>query len=160
MRSTLLFLFTLFVFKSFAQGEGNRVLFSQVMVIVSDLDNNFDYLKGDLKSKNGSTSFYETNRTLNGTKDNIIAIDSTSSQYVAMINDSTSDAESKRILDLWKQKLNEALTGMFSSAADFHSQKDSNIDGYLLTSDKTAIYLLRHKSEEGWYWINLVIKPK
>lgn len=160
MKAAFLFLFSVFALASFSQGERNRVLFSQIMIIVSDLENHFDYLKGNLKSKEGTTAFYETNRTLNGTKDNLIVIDSNALQYVAIINDSTSEENSKHILDLWKQKLNEALNGMFSEATGFHSQKESNTSGYLLTSGKAAVYLLRHQSKEGWYWLNLVIKLK
>jgi len=61
----------------------------------------------------------------------------------------------------WKEKLNEALTGMFSQPADFRSQKDDGVNGFQYTSDKLAVLLLSHKSDDGnYYWINLVIKPK
>lgn len=131
------------------------------MVVFSDFENHFDYLKGDLKGQDGDESYYETIRTLDGTKDNVITISSSSSAYQATINDSTSEEGSKIILNSWKEKLNDALTGMFSAPAGFHSQKDANTDGYQFISDKLAVLLLRHKSEDGnYYWINLVIKPK
>lgn len=158
MKIVFVFLCTLFTCSSFAQEEYNRVLFSQLMVIFSDLENHFDYLKGDLKTKEGSVAFYETNRTLNGTKDNMIAIDSSTSQYVAIVNDSTSEENSKHILALWKEKLMNALTGMFTAPSEFYSKKDAGTNGYQFTSDKIVLYLLRHKTENGWYWINIIIR--
>ena len=123
MKIVFVVLCSLFTCSSFAQEQYNRVLFSQLMVIFSDLENHFDYLKGDLKTKEGSVAFYETNRTLNGTKDNMIAIDSSTSQYVAIVNDSTSEENSKHILALWKEKLMNALTGMFTAPSEFYSKK-------------------------------------
>lgn len=151
MKILLAFLFTLFAFSSFAQDEGNRALFSELMVIVSDLDNNFSYLKGDLKTKEGRVAFYETNRTLNGTKDNLIVMDSSSSQYVAIITDSASEENSKHILTSWKEKLKNALTGMFAAPSEFYSQKIAGVNGYQFTSGRAVIYLLRHQTENGWY---------
>lgn len=146
--------------KSSAQTE-SRIFFAQLMVVFSDIENNFDYLKGDLKAKDGDESYYETIRTLDGTKDNVITISSNSSAYQAMVNDSASEEASQIILNSWKEKMNEALTGMFSGPAEFRSQKDPDVTGYQYTSDKIAVLLLRHKSEDGnYYWINLVIKPK
>ena len=160
MKIVFAFLFTMFAFSSFGQEESNRVLFSQLMIIVSDLDNNFSYLKGDLKTKEGSVAFYETNRTLNGTKNNMIVIDSSSSQYVAIIKDSASEENSKHILTSWKEKLKDALTGMFAAPSEFYSQKVSGVNGYQFSSDHVVIYLLRHQTENGWYWINLIIKAE
>jgi len=160
MKKFLPILFVLLCIKSSAQTE-SRIFFSQLMVVFSDIENNFDYLKGDLKAKDGDESYYETIRTLDGTKDNVITISSSSSAYQAMINDSTSEAGSKIILNSWNEKLDDALTGMFSQPVEFHSQKDPNTNGYQYISDKLAVLLLRHKSEDGnYYWINLVIKPK
>jgi len=160
MKKFLIVLGILFYVKSSAQTE-NRIFFSQLMVVFSDMENNFDYLKGDLKGKDGDESYFETIRTLDGTKDNVITISPSSSAYQAMISDSTSEEGSKIILNSWKEKLAEALTGIFSAAAEFHSQKNVNIDGYQFISDKLALLLLRHKSENGnYYRIDLVIKPK
>lgn len=160
MKKILTVLIILSCIRASAQTE-SRIFFSQLMVVFSDIENNFDYLKGDLKAKDGDESYYETIRTLDGTKDNVITISSTSSAYQAMISDSTSEEGAQIILNSWKEKLNEALTGIFSQPAEFHSQKDPGVSGYQYTSDKLALFLLRHQSGDGsYYWINLVIRPK
>lgn len=138
----------------------SRIFYSQLMVVISDLEKNFEYLKGEEISKQDGVSFYETIRSLEGTKDNMIVIDSAASQYQAIIIDSTSEEGAKLILNSWKNKLAEALTGMFSSATEFRSEKNPDTSGYQFASEKTLILLLQHKQENGSYWINLVIKPK
>ena len=160
MKKIFIILTIFLCIKSSAQTE-NRIFFAQLMVVFSDIENHFDYLKGDLKATQGDESYYETIRTLDGTKDNVITISSTSSAYQAMINDSTSGEASEIILNSWKQKMDEALTGMFSPAVEFHSQNDAGTRGYQYSSDKLNVFLLRHKSEDGnHFWINLVIRPK
>ena len=138
----------------------SRIFYSQLMVVISDLEKNFEYLKGEEISKQGGVGFYETIRSLEGTKDNMIVIDSATSQYQAVIIDSTSEEGSKLILNSWRDKLAEALTGMFSPATEFRSENNRGISGYQFSSEKTIILLLRHKEDNGSYWINLVIKPK
>lgn len=160
MKKIFIALSLFFFIKSSAQTE-SRIFFSQLMVVFSDMENHFDYLKGEFKGKDGDESYYETIRTLDGTRDNVITVSSSSSAYQAMISDSTSEAGSTIILSSWKQKLDEALTGLFSSPAEFHFQKDSGADGYQYILDRSTVLLLRHKSEDSnYYWINLVIKPK
>ena len=160
MKKFLAVLTIVFSTRSSAQTE-SRIFFSQLMVVFSDIENNFDYLKGELKGKDGDEAYYETIRTLDGTKDNVITISPGSSAYQAIISDSTSQQGAEAILNSWKQKMNEALTGMFSQAAEFRSQKDPAVSGYQYTSDKLAVLLLCHKSEErNYYWINLIIKAK
>lgn len=138
----------------------SRIFYSQLMVVISDLEKNFEYLKGEEITKQHGVSFYETIRSLEGTKDNMIVIDSATSQYQAIIIDSTSEEGAKLILNSWKNKLTDALTGMFSSATEFRSEKNADTSGYQFASEKTVILLLQHKQEHERYWINLVIKPK
>lgn len=155
----LLFIFIAFTFLVKAQTD-SRIFYSQLMVVISDLETNFEYLKGAEISKQNGVSFYEAIRFLEGTKDNLIVIDSASSQYQAIIVDSTSREGSQLMLDSWKDKLNSALSGMFSPATALSSSSDANTSGYQFSSKKITVLLLRHKLENGAYWINLVIKPR
>src|SRR5215203_1126276 len=139
----------------------NRIFYSQLMVVYSDLDKNFEFLKGEMRDKEGSDTLFASNTTVEGTKDNNIFASSSVYAYQAMIIDSTTYEGSEFILKAWKQKLTNALTGYFSQLAkDFHSENDKNIDGYEYSSEKITLLILRHKSNDGSYWINLVIKAK
>jgi hypothetical protein len=137
----------------------SRIFYSQLMLVISDLEKDFEYLKGDEISKQEGITFYETIRSLEGTKDNMIVVDAATSQFQAVIIDSSSEEGSKLILDAWKDKLASALTGMFSPAVAFQS-KDVHTNGFQFLSEKIVVLLLRHKEDNGSYWINLVIKPK
>jgi hypothetical protein len=138
----------------------SRIFYSQLQVVFSDLDKNFEFLKGELKDRAGSDTLYASNTTLEGTKDNNILASPDIHAYQAMIMDSTSFEGSQFVLKAWKQKLNNALTGAFSEVdKEFHSE-DKNIDGYRYASEKIEVLLLRHKSGDSSYWINLVIKAK
>lgn len=143
---------------SLAQTD-NRILFSQLMVVFSDIDKDFDYLKGDLKTKEGNISIFETNRSLEGTTDNVIISDSVHYQYLAVISDSTSEEGSQLLLNAWKEKFTDMLTGMFSPATEFKPYDDPNTNGYQFSSDHTVLLLLRHR-EDHLYWVNIVIRSK
>jgi len=139
----------------------NRIFYSQLMVVFSDLDKNFEFLKGELKDKEGNDSLFVSNSTLEGTKENTIFSSSNAYAYQAMISDSVSEAGSQYILKAWKEKLTAVLTGSFSQLEkEFHSEKDQSIDGYQYSSEAAVVLLLRHKTDNGPYWINLVIKAK
>lgn len=139
----------------------NRIFYSQMMVVFSDLDKNFEYLKGELKEKDGSDTLFESNHALEGTKDNTILASSSMYAYQAIISDSVSYDGSEFILKAWKEKLTSTLTGSFSELEKrFHSDTDLKIDGYRYSSEKITVLVLRHKSDDRWYWMNLVIKAK
>ena len=115
----------------------------------------------ELKDKEGSDSLFESNSSLEGTKDNTIFASSSIYAYQAIIADSVSYEGSEFILKAWKEKLTNALTGSFSELEKkFHSDKDLNTDGYQYSSEKITVLVLRHKSNDGSCWINLVIKSK
>jgi len=139
----------------------SRIFYSQLMVVFSDLDKNFEFLKGELKDKEGSDSLFESNSSLEGTKDNTILASSSMYAYQAMIADSVSFEGSEFILKAWKEKLTNTLTDSFSELEKkFHSDNDIKIDGYRYSSEKITVLVLRHKSDDGSCWINLVIKAK
>jgi len=139
----------------------SRIFFSQLMVVFSDLDKNFEFLKGELKDKEGSDSLFESNTILEGTKENTILSSSSIYAYQAMIADPVSYEGSEFVLKAWKEKLTNTLTGSFTELEKkFHSDKDVNTDGYQYSSEKITVLVLRHKSDDGSYWINLVIKSK
>jgi len=160
MRLVLLMLLTISSINVPAQTD-TRIFYSQLMVVFSDLDKNFEFLKGELKDKEGSDSLFESNSSLEGTKDNTILASSSIYAYQAIIADSVSYEGSEFILKAWKEKLTNALTGSFSELEKkFHSDNDINIDGYRYSSEKITVLVLRHKSNDGSCWINLVIKSK
>ena len=160
MRLVFLMLLTISSIHLPAQTD-SRIFYSQLMVVFSDLDKNFEFLKGELKDKEGTDTLFESNAVLEGTKDNTILSSVSIYAYQAMISDSVSHDGSEFILKAWKQKLTNTLTGSFSELEKkFHSDKDLNTDGYQYSSEKITLLLLRHKSDDGSYWINLVIKSK
>jgi len=139
----------------------SRIFYSQLMVVFSDLDKNFEFLKGDLKDKEGSDTLFESHTNLEGTKDNTILASSGKYVYQAMINDSTSYEGSEFILNAWKEKLTKTLAdSFFKLEKNSHSDNDKRVDGYQCSSEKITVFILRHQSDDGWYWINLVIKEK
>lgn len=140
---------------------GDRIFYSQLMVVFSDLGKNFEFLKGELKDANGRDTLYTSNTTLEGTKDNTILVSSDLFAYQAMISDSGSYEGSKFILKAWREKLNNALTGSLSQPEkEFHSEHNKDIDGYMYSSEKITVLLLLHKLDEASCWINLVIKAQ
>jgi len=140
---------------------GNRIFYSQLMIVFSDLDKNFEFLKGELRDNEGGDTLFASNTTLEGTKDNNIFASSNIYAYQAMITDSTNYEGSEFILKAWKQKLTNALTGPFSELEkEFHPESDKNLDGYKYSSEKITLLILRHRSPDTSYWINLVIKAK
>ena len=159
MKISFVFLL-LFSFLTASAQTDTRIFYSQLMVVFSDIEKNFEYLKGDLRSSDDGVFVYETIRSLEGTTDNVVITDSVVYEYRAQINDSTSEEGSELIVAAWKKKLNDALSGMFSAPAEFRSDIDPATTGYQYSSEKIAVLLLRHKEKSGWYWIQLVIKPK
>lgn len=139
----------------------SRIFFSQLMVVFSDLDKNFEFLKGEQKGTEASDTLFESNLALEGTKENTILCSANSYAYQAMISDSTSEEGSQLILKAWKEKLTGALGDSFHQpAAEFQPENNPGVSGYLYASEKVRILLLRHKTDEGWCWINLVIQSK
>jgi len=159
MRLMFILLFSISLIKLSAQTD-SRVFYSQLMVVFSDLDKNFEYLKGELKDVEGTDTLYESNNYLEGTKENTILVSINLNAYQAIITDSISFEGSQFPLKAWKEKLTNALTGSFTQLdKPFHSEKDTGIDGYEYSSEKISVLLLRHKADNGSCWINLVIKP-
>jgi hypothetical protein len=152
---------SLFTAKSVAQ-TNNRIFYSQLMVVFSDLDKNFEFLKADLRDSSGTDAVYGTNMRLEGTKENFIVFSSNTATYQAMIDDSTSEEGSKLIMEAWKNKLNEVLAGTSFTelAKDYQSPLLPDTNGYRYLSDRISVLLLKHKSESGSYWINLVVKNR
>ena len=160
MRLLLLILLTISSINLPAQTD-SRIFYSQLMVVFSDLDKNFEFLKGELKEKDGSDTLFESKSTLEGTKENTILASSSMYAYQAIISDSISYEGSEFILKAWKEKLTTALNGSFPELEKkFHPNNDLQIDGYRYASEKITVLVLRHKSHDGSYWINLVIKSK
>lgn len=160
MRSVFISFILLISIGASAQ-TADRIFYSQLMVVFSDLDQNFEFLKGVLKNKEGSDTLFESNNTLEGTKENTVLVSPGLYAYQAMISDSTSEEGSQFILKAWKGKLTVALMGTFSELEkEYYSEKDKSIDGYIYSSEKIMVLLLRHKSDDKSYWINLVIKAK
>ena len=160
MKSLFVFLLT-FVSIAASSQTDNRIFYSQLMVVFSDLDKNFEFLRGELKDKEANDTVFESNSTLEGTRENTILASSKLYAYQAMINDSTSEAGSQYILKAWKEKLTNVLTDSFSQLGkEFHPENDKNTDGYQYSSDKIIVLLLRHKADDGSCWINLVIRAK
>jgi len=160
MKLLSVFLLAIGTVKLSAQTD-SRIFYSQLQVVFSDLDKNFEFLKGELKERDGIDTLFESNTTLEGTKDNSILASPDIYAYQALITDSTSFEGSQFVLKAWKQKLTTALTGTFSEVEkEFHSEKDKNIDGYRYSSEKIEVLILRHTSGDGSYWINLVIKAR
>ena len=129
------FLFGILLFISTAASAqtDNRIFYSQLMVVFSDLDKNFDFLKGGFSGKDKNVSFFDSNLTLEGTKENSIVVSDSICSYHAIITDSTSEQGSEYILKSWKEKLASALNGMFSQPEkELISEKDP--DGYQYSS--------------------------
>jgi hypothetical protein len=159
MKPALLTLMILASILGLAQ-RSNQIFYAQLMTVFSDAEKNFDFLKGELKYAEDKDSVFATNMTLEGTKENSILLSSGLSTYQALINDSTSEEGAQYILNSWKEKLTNVLTGGFNDLEkDFVSQKDSGTNGYQYSSDKISLYLLRHK-EGNSYWNDLVIRRK
>lgn len=160
MKWLLVFLLAIVSTKLLAQTD-NRIFYSQLMVVFSDLDKNFEFLKGELKDTQGGDTLYQSNTSLEGTKENTIVTSSGLYAYQAMITDSITYEGSQFILKAWKEKLTNALSGSFDQLQEeFHSEYDNTTEGYRYTSEKITVLLLRHRSDDGSYWINLVIKSK
>lgn len=158
MKTVFIFLLLVVTTTVSAQTD-SRIFYSQLMVVFSDLDKHFEFLKGELKEQENKDSLFETGLTLEGTKDNSILVSPGVCAYQAMISDSVSEEGSQLILKAWKEKLDGALEGMFTpSAKEFVSETDPGTNGYQYSSEKILVLLLRHKAEDGSYWINLVIK--
>lgn len=138
----------------------SRIFYSQLMVVFSDLDKNFEFLRGDLKDIDGLDSLYESNTHLEGTKENSIFVSSDLHAYQAMINEAISKDGSQLLLKAWKEKLTNALSDSFSELEKEYHSKDAITDGYQYSSEKIIILLLRHKANDDTYWTNLVIKAK
>jgi hypothetical protein len=138
----------------------NRIFFSQLMVVFSDLDKNFEFLKGEMKGREGNMAYYEAGITLEGTRENTIIVSSdTSFIFQAIVNDSTSEEGARLILGAWKTKLISVLEGSsFTQPTALPAGKDA-ASGYQFASDKISTLLRLHK-EAGWYWIDLIIKLK
>jgi hypothetical protein len=152
---------SLFVSAAASAQTDSRIFYSQLMVVFSDLDKNFEFLKGELQGKEGNDTLFETYLALEGTKENTILASPGGSAYQAVIIDSTSDEGSQLVLRAWKEKLTNALTGSFTELeTEYRLEKDKEINGYRYSSEKIIVLLLRHKTDGGWYWINLVIKNK
>ena len=132
-----------------------------VAFVFNDLEKNFEYLKGDVKEIDGKDTLYQSNKPIEGTKDNSIFVSSGLQAYQAIITDSTSEEGSQFILKAWRTKLADALIPTLAHAEkEYHSEGDKTIDGYQYPSDKIEVLLLRHKAGDNSYWINLVIKAK
>jgi len=160
MKPLFILLLTIVSIRLSAQ-TGERIFYSQLMVIFSDLDKNFEFLKGDLKDADGTDTLYSSNTTVEGTKENTILISSNLYAYQAMISDSTTLKGSQFILKTWREKLTNALTGSFPELEkEFHSEHNKDIDGYMYSTERITVLLLRHKLDKASYWINLVIKAK
>jgi hypothetical protein len=158
MKIVFLFLLSTSCLHAFAQTD-SRIFYSQLMVVFSDLDKNFDFLKGELEGKEGETTWFETNLKLEGTKENSIVVSANSCSYHAMINDSTSEEGAQFVLKAWKEKLTNALNGTFTELEkEFRSEKDPGTNGYQYSSATILVLLLRHKAGDGSCWIDLVIK--
>lgn len=139
----------------------HQVFSSQLMVIVSDLEKKFEFLKGELIEAEENDSLFATGLRLEGTKENSILYSSNRYTYQAIINDAGSKEGSELILKAWKDKLTAILKDSFKELGEeYHSEKDPGINGYRYTSETVTILLLQHKTEDGSYWINLVIKAK
>lgn len=161
MMKKIVFIFLLSALYSAVSAQtDSRIFYAQLMIVFSDIDKNFEYLKGEELSKQDGFTIYETIRSLEGTKDNIIISDSTHYQYRAVINDSVSYDGAKLILASWKTKLDEILSGMFLSATKFQSEKDPGTNGYQYSSEKIVVLLLVHKEENESYSLDLFIKLK
>lgn len=160
MKPLFILILTIVSIKVSAQTD-SRIFYSQLMVVFSDLDKNFEFLKGELQDANGADTLYESNNHLEGTKENSILVSPNLYAYQAMITDSISKEGSQYVLKAWKDKLTNALTGSFKELEkEFHSEKNPTIDGYQYSSEKISVLLLRHKASDDTYWINLVIKAK
>lgn len=139
----------------------DRIFFSQLMVVFSDMDNHFDYLKGELLDTRDGDSLFSSKSALEGTVDNSIFISGGGNAYQAMINDSTSREGAQLVMNAWKQKLEEVLDTSFRRPPEvYQSTAEPGAEGFEYISDKIRVMLIRHQHEEGWYWINLVITPK
>jgi hypothetical protein len=158
MKTVFSLLFTALCLNASAQTD-SRIFYSQLMVVFSDLDKNFDFLKGEPSGKDKEVSWFDSNLTLEGTKENSIVVLDSISTYHAMITDSTSEEGSRFILKAWKEKLTTALTGMFSQLEkEFQSEKDPGTNGYQYSSATIKVLVLRHKEDNGSYWMELVIQ--
>jgi hypothetical protein len=149
------------VFVSASAQTDSRIFFSQLMVVFSDLDKNFEYLKGDLKETAETDTLFESTIALEGTRDNTILRSQDVNAYQALISDSTSAEGAQFIMKAWKEKLTNVLTGSFSRLGEaYRSEDNAAITGWEFASDRVSVLLLQHKTEEGWYWINLVIRSR
>jgi len=158
MKRLFIALLTVFCLKASAQTD-SRIFYSQLMVVFSDLDKNFEFLKGEQSGSDNDVRFFDSNLALEGTKENSIVVSDSGCSYHAIITDSTSDQGSEYILKAWKEKLADALTGMFTQPAkQFQSEKDPGTNGYQYSSPTINVLLLRHKEDNGSYWIELIIQ--
>lgn len=131
------------------------------MVVFSDLDKDFNYLKGEPVGKEGEATVFESKLGLEGTKENSIVFSDNIFRYQAMISDSNSEEGSQLILKTWKKKLTQALTGSFPELEkEFRPATDPATNGYRYSSETITVLLLRHKAEDGSFWLDLVIRKK
>jgi len=153
--------FASLIFLNGSAQTDSRIFYSQLMVVFSDLDKDFEFLKGESLGKEGEATLFESKLGLEGTKENSIVLSDNTYRYQAMINDSTSEEGSQLILKAWKEKLTQALTGSFPELEkEFQPASDPATNGYRYSSETITVLLLRHKAEDGSFWLDLVIQKK
>lgn len=155
-----IFIFLALLVSSFASAQrDDQVLYAQLMVVFSDFEKNFEFLKGELIEAEEKDSIFTSTLRLEGTKENNIVFSSGGYTYQAMINGETSEEGTQLVLAAWKEKLSRVLKDSFPQLETlYRSQSGTNTSGYSYSSEKITVLLLQHKAADDSFWINLVIK--
>jgi hypothetical protein len=115
MRNVLLPFFLLFVFRAFSQSN----LSKQIRSIVADSTQDFRNYKSSFLNLENKDSVFTSIITIEGTKENYISYGDEMVMYGATIIDSVRLKEGKKVVDNWKN----SLQNIFGNSFNFESMK-------------------------------------
>ena len=110
----IIYLFSLLL--SFAFSSAQSDFSSQLKAIIADSSNNFRKFQASFKQIQGTDSIYYSGITINDTKKNDIVAVKGMTLYRAVIVDSVTEKNGKRIVNEWQKRIKLILSESFKSA--------------------------------------------